>query len=115
MAKYFARKDIIFGLILTIIIGCVLLSSVLRYRSGEIDYLNSDATWHTLLTVECYNETPVSEHLFLPIVSLGSEDDKYIPWGMTIPDERGNYYYTSFSPAGFFAAFIHKNISAACS
>ena len=37
----------------------VFFSAVLRYRTGEIDYLNSDATWHTLLTIEAYNETPV--------------------------------------------------------
>lgn len=98
------------GLIFFVIIGFVLHSSVLRYRSGEIDYLNSDATWHTLLTIECYDETSASEHLFLPIVSLGSEDDKYIPWGDAIPDEKGNYYYTSFSSAGFFAAWLFIKI-----
>lgn len=97
-------------LIFVVIISFILLSAVLRYRSGEIDYRNSDATWHTLLTIECYNETPASEHLFLPIVSLGGENDKYIPWGATIPDEKGNYYYTSFSAAGFFVAWLFIKI-----
>ena len=110
MAKFSAWKNMIPGLVFLVIIGFILLSSVLRYRSGEIDYLNSDATWHTLLTIECYDETSASEHLFLPIVSLGSEDDKYIPWGDAIPDEKGNYYYTSFSSAGFFAAWLFIKI-----
>lgn len=82
------------------------LVSIVKYRDGEIDYLNSDATWHTLLTVSAYEETPVRDHLFLPIVSFGKEDDKNIPWGSTIPDDKGNYYYTSFSPAGYFAPWF---------
>lgn len=45
--------------------------SFVKYRGGEVNYLNSDATWHTLLTMEAYEETPISVHKFLPIVSLG--------------------------------------------
>ena len=80
----------------------IIISAKIRYRSGEIDYLDSDATWHALYTIECYNETPISQHLFLPIVSMGGEDNKWISWGACIPDDVGNYYYTSFSPAGYF-------------
>lgn len=86
------------------------MSAVFRYRSGEIDYLNSDATWHTLLTIEAYNETPISQHLFLPIVSLGEAEDKGIPWGATIPDTEGNFYYTSFSPMGYFLPWLFIKI-----
>lgn len=50
--------------------------SVVKYTGGNVNYTNSDAAWHTLLTIECYNETPARVHKFLPIVSLGSEDDK---------------------------------------
>lgn len=32
----------------------------MKYSKGEIDYHNSDATWHTLLTVTAYNETPIA-------------------------------------------------------
>lgn len=81
-----------------------------KYKSGEINYYNSDATWHTLLTIESYNETPISEHLFLPIVSLGDTDDKYIPWGATVLGNDGNYYYTSFSPAGYFLPWLFMKI-----
>lgn len=52
--------------VLVIGVLIVLFSAMARYKSGEIDYLNSDATWHTLLTIEAYNETPISQHLFLP-------------------------------------------------
>lgn len=82
------------------------IAALTKYKSGDINYYNADATWHTLLTVESYNETPILQHLFLPIVSLGNETDKWIPWGATIPDEQGNYYYTSFSPAGYFLPWL---------
>lgn len=83
---------------------------MIRFRSGEIDYLNSDATWHELLTIECYDETPISQHLFLPIISMGDADDKWITWGATIPDSEGNYYYTSFSAASFFLGWLFLKI-----
>ena len=89
-------KTVVVSIIIIVIIA------ILKYRSGEINYLNSDATWHTLLTIEAYNETSIKDHKFLPIVTLGSDEDKYIRWGVTLPDEEGNYYYTSFSSAGFF-------------
>ncbi|MDR1642384.1 MAG: hypothetical protein LBT59_22060 [Clostridiales bacterium] len=70
------------------------------------DFHNSDATWHVLHTLRCYDETPISIHKFLPIVTLGSPEDKGISWGATIPDQYGNYYYTSFSPAGYIAPYL---------
>ena len=91
-------------------VALVVFTAVIRYRSGEIDYKDSDATWHTLLTIECYNETPISQHLFLPIVSMGGQDNKWIKWGATIPDTEGNYYYTSFSPAGYFLPWLFMKI-----
>lgn len=93
-----------------IVIFLVVVVSVVKYRSDEVNYLNSDATWHTLLTIEAYDETPISTHLFLPIVSLGNDEDKFIIWGATIPDKEGNYYYTSFSPAGYIAPWIFMKV-----
>lgn len=81
-----------------------------KYHPGEINYHNGDATWHTLLTLEAYGATPVKTHLFLPIISLGQEDDKEITWGATIPDQEGNYYYTSFSPAGYVAPWLFMRV-----
>ncbi len=88
-----------------VVVLVVALNAALRYPTEEVRYLNEDATWHTLLTVQAYEETPASQHLFLPIDTLGEPADKYIPWGAAIPDDAGNYYYTSFSPAGFFVAW----------
>ena len=92
------------------IIFVVILVSIIKFRSGEINYLDSDATWHTLLTMQAYDETPIREHKFLPIVSLGGLDNKGISWGATIPDKDGNYYYTSFSPAGYILPYIFVKI-----
>lgn len=69
-------------------------------------FYNSDATYHVLLTMKCYEETPVSVHKFVPLVSLGQERDKGISWGATVPDQYGNYYYTSFSAAGFAFPYL---------
>lgn len=87
-------------------------AAVVRYKGENVNYYNSDATWHILLTMHAYEETPVSEHLFLPIVSLGAPDDKWIAWGATVPSSSGNYYYTSFSPAGFFMPWLFVKIFA---
>ena len=76
-------------------------AAFMKYRSGDINYVNSDATWHTMLTLQAYDETSPAVHKFLPSVTLGASEDKYISWGATIPDKHGNYYYTSFSPAGY--------------
>ncbi len=111
MLKLKLKDNHIYYLVVIIIFFLVCIISTLKYRDGEIDYHNSDATWHTLLTVTAYNETPIYEHLFLPIVSLGGIDDKDIKWGETIPDEKGNYYYTSFSPAGYFAPWLFLKIT----
>ena len=43
--------------ILLFIILLVLGSALFRYRTGNIDFKDSDATWHVLLTTKCYDET----------------------------------------------------------
>lgn len=88
----------------------ILLLSFFKYNPGEINYRNSDATWHTLLTIQAYEETPISVHKFLPIVTLGKPEDKGIPWGCYLSDDAGNYYYTSFSAIGFFAPWAFMKI-----
>ena len=97
-------------LIFTVMIFIIVIISFSRYKSGDINYKCSDATWHTILTLKSYDETSINEHKFLPIVSLGEKDDKYIPWGATVPDSKGNYYYTSFSPAGYVIPYIFIKI-----
>lgn len=68
-------------------------------------YHNADATMHVLLTVKAMQDTPLSIHKFIPIVSLGNEADKHISWGATLPDKNGNYY-TSFGPLGFVVPYV---------
>ena len=97
---YIRRGGVI--IIALLIMAC----SAFKYSKGEVNYLNSDATWHTLLTVQAYSETPFRIHKFLPIVSLGSPDDKNIPWGACVPDKHGNFYYTSFSPVAYILPFL---------
>ncbi len=70
------NKKLFINSIMIIIITVTV--SFVKYRGGEVNYLNSDATWHTLLTMEAYEETPISVHKFLPIVSLGGMDNKHM-------------------------------------
>lgn len=104
------RNNISQYICITAILLTVIVVAIVRYPNTEVNYLNSDATWHTLLTIEAYNETPISEHYFLPIVSLGEQRDKGISWGSTISDEKGNYYYTSFSPMGYVLPYLFIKI-----
>lgn len=101
------------GSTLLLCLAAVLLVAalaVIRYPKREVEFRNGDATWHVLLTVEAYNETPIPEHLFLPLVNLGGADNKFVPWGSTAQDVYGNRYYTSFSPAGFFFPWLFMRV-----
>ncbi|WP_242396849.1 hypothetical protein [Clostridium butyricum] len=75
--------------------------------SENLNYYNSDATWHTLLTIEAYDQNPISIHKFLPINTFGDESNKFITNGPSlINDIYGNNYYISFSPVGFVAPYL---------
>ncbi len=88
------------------VIALILFSIIIKIPSENKTYWVEDATYHVLYTMKCYDQTPISVHKFLPIVSLGGEENKNIPWGLALPDNEGNYYYTSFSAAGFVAPYI---------
>lgn len=82
--------------ILPIIICIILQIASICLRAPKINsenYKSSDATYHVLLTMKAYDETPYSIHKLLPIVLLGNATDKGIKWGSTIPDRYGNYHY----------------------
>lgn len=99
----FSKKYYIY--ILCFLIG--LTSIALRFPTAETqNYICADATWHSLLTMQAYSETPAAVHKFLPLVTLGGAYDKGIPWGATISDQYGNYYYTSFSALGYFVPYV---------
>lgn len=101
----FLTKKNIFTCILFV---CLFIFSVFLRIPKPLteNWLNSDATYHVLLTLKAYDQTPFRQHKLLPIVSLGGKDDKNIPWGSTIPDKYGNYYYTSFMPLGFIFPYL---------
>lgn len=92
-----------------LILLCVLYIGTFLINIPDQDTMNvrnSDAVWHTLLITECMEEVPVSVHKMLPIVTLGDEADKHIPWGACVPDQYGNYYYTSFMPLSFIVPYL---------
>lgn len=108
MCEMIKTEKKLYKAIILLILSFVLVVSVsiIRYPQGDINFVNSDATYHTLLTMQAYDETPASVHKFLPIVTLGNEADKNIPWGDAIPDSQGNYYYISFSSAGYVLPYL---------
>ena len=93
-----------------IVLILITISTIIRIPKKTEEYNNNDATYHVLYTMQCYNETKITTHKFLPIVSLGDKQDKYIPWGACIEGNRGNYYYTSFSPVGFVAPYLFVKV-----
>lgn len=96
---------------LKISISCIfiavlfLISTIVKIPKENENFLNSDATYHTLLTIKSLNDNPVKIHHFLPIITLSNNEDKHITWGATIPDKYGNYYYTSFMPLSFIVPY----------
>ena len=92
----------------TLLVAILFLTSFLArlpdLRDG-VGAENLEASYHVLLTIESIKQSPASEHLFLPIISLGQPQDKGIPWGATVPTKHKDYIYTSFLPAGFLAPY----------
>lgn len=70
MTRTKTRKQVL--LILTAVVLAIAINGI-NYRAGDVEFIDSDATWHTLLTLEAYNETAPTIHKFLPIVSLGGD------------------------------------------
>jgi hypothetical protein len=91
-------------ILIVLVIGTIFFRY--SYHNENKIYQNYDATYHALLTIKALNETSITQHHLLPIVSLGEERDKNIPWGATIPDKYGNYYYTSFPIGGFVFPYL---------
>ncbi len=87
----------------------LLFMASLALRIGDFKNVNGvpnlEATYHVLLTIKALRETPVSHSHFLPIVTLGSDRDKYVSWGATVPTETGEFVYTSFPPLGFLVPY----------
>lgn len=97
------RSMVLAGILCAILF--IFLCAVRAPREDTV-YLNSDAPYHVLHTMQCYRETPLQIHKFVPIVTLGAAEDKRIEWGATLPDHEGNFYYPSFSAAQFVAPYL---------
>lgn len=81
------------------------LSAVLRFPTLNENFLNSDASYHVLLTMTAFRNFTFSDHFFLPLVTL-NQYSANINWGATIASDSGIYFYTSFSGLGFLAPYI---------
>ena len=90
----------------------LLLLLVLSYSLRSADFkkvtgaANLEATYHALLTAHALEGSPLKNHWGLPTVTLGTSQDKGIPWGLTQPTKTGDYIYTSFSAPGFMVPYL---------
>lgn len=74
---------------------------------------NIEAPYHVLHTINAYMKNDISQHYFLPTVTLEKELDKFISWGATVPDTQGNYFYTSFTSTTFVLPYLYFKITGA--
>lgn len=98
------KREIIIGIIFL----AILLASCIYRRPVESNgFYNSDATYHVLLTMQSYDDSPFSVHALLPIQTYGAASNKFINNGPSlIQDANGNSFYVSFSPMGFYAPYL---------
>lgn len=93
-----------------LIVLLLLLSLSFTLRQNEFNQVagaqNLEATYHVLLTIKALKENPVSNHWYLPTITLGGDRNKGIPWGATVPRKSGDYIYTSFTPPGFLVPYL---------
>jgi hypothetical protein len=87
-----------------ILVGFTIFLRAPDFRSPQGSQ-NLEAPYHVLLTMRALGASSASEHYFLPTVTLGSENDRAIPWGATLATSRGQQIYTSFPPAGFVVPY----------
>ena len=105
MKKTIAKRNILLAGLLFIILFTI--STVIRKPFDSAGFSMSDATYHVLLTMQAYDETPSSVHHWLPIQTYGQDFDKFIDNGPSLlQDEAGNSYYVSFSPIGFYMPYF---------
>jgi hypothetical protein len=90
------------GLVLALWVGTALMRAG-DFRS-ERGARNANATYHMMLTAAGYAERPVSEHLYLPLLTLGGDLNTHIMWGTSIETPAGVYLYTSFYSPSFMLA-----------
>lgn len=103
MKSLLSRKFVIISCVMLIFLGG---TQILKGELTDgVGIRNLEASYHTLLTVRALSESPASNHYYLPTVTLGSPEDKFISWGATIPTKTGDYVYTSFYSPSFLVAY----------
>lgn len=105
--KYGEKQKIIAILLVICFLICFFLSAILRTPYQSEGFSMSDATYHVLLTMQAYDETPSSVHHWLPLQTYDGEFNKFINNGPSLlQDKFGNNYYVSFSPIGFYLPYF---------
>lgn len=70
MCKSIETKKLINAITLLLLsIVLVVFTSIIKYPEGDVNFTDSDATYHTLLTMQAYDKTPVSVHKSISIYS----------------------------------------------
>jgi len=103
--KHYSNSQFIFGIVIIILMLGLSFISRQDDFNENVGAPNMDATYHVLLTINALDENRVSDHWFLPTITLGGKQNKGIPWGATVPSGSGDYIYTSFAPMGFLVPY----------
>jgi hypothetical protein len=111
MYKIFESKYIFIVFLFCFFIVSLVIKKDEIYKN--IGAPNIEAPYHVLHTVNAYIKNDISQHYFLPTVTLENELDKFIPWGATVPDTQGNYFYTSFTSTTFVLPYLYFKITGA--
>lgn len=90
----------------------VFISLLVKWWLTHTDWIegvgaqNLEATYHVLWTIRALMSSSVINHFMLPTVTGGLPEDKFIPWGATLPTHTGDYIYTSFTSPTFLLPTI---------
>lgn len=65
---------------------------------------------HTLLTLQTWNEKGILNFHSAPVYTPQNEGDKFIPALAGVIDAKGDAYYVSYPPLGFYAPYFFMNV-----
>lgn len=67
-------------------------------------------TAHTLLTLQTWNESGILNFHAAPVYTPQNEGDKFVPALAGITDVKGDSYYVSYPPLGFYAPYYFMKL-----
>jgi hypothetical protein len=82
-----------------------ILSAFQRLPLMNENFINSDASYHVLLTMTAFKNFDLLDHFFLPLVTY-NQLSLNIPWGAAMASQNGAFFYTSFSGIGFLVPYL---------